>query len=400
MQRMLRRSRCRTLAALLPVIVLAVLAGPARADSVWTISGGANAKPFERKNVKIDGMTGDALSFRSINADRAAEPRPLKEIWRVQVDDEPALNAAETAFVGQKWDDAVANYQRTIATSRKDWAKQYATLRLVAAAEKSGKFSAAATAYAALVQRDLNAADSAKPAISPDAKAELPGAIAAVKAAVANRALKPPQKSALQAFLAEMYIANGQLKEAEALSGKPGGAVPAAPGARSNAAAGAASGTNTPRERDTGAGAASPNRGQIDLKLQLALAAIKQKKYQEAIDAIDTVAANLNEPQQQADALFYLAEAKAGLAGDDADKLKDAALAHMRVVAHFKSQPDAPHVAESVLRAGELLERAKLLPDALAAFQAVQADYKDGPQAQAAADAAARVQRAIEAAKG
>src|SRR3712207_7861603 len=49
-----------------------------------------------------------------------------------------------------------------------------------------------------------------------------------------------------------------------------------------------------------------------------------------------------------------------------------------------KSQPDAPHVAESLLRAGELLERAKLLPDALAAYQAVQTDHKDGAHAQAA----------------
>src|SRR4051812_32679544 len=208
MQGMSEKNRVRLLATTLAGVIVVVLSATlARADSVWTMSGGASAKPFERKNVKIDAMTGDALSFRSMNADRAAEPRPLKGIWRVQVDDEPALNAAETAFVGQKWDDAVANYQKTIATTRKDWAKQYATLRLVAAAEKSGKFFAAATAYAALVQRDLKAAEAAKPAIPPD-KAELPGAINAVKGAASNPGLKPPQKSALQAFLAEMYIAN------------------------------------------------------------------------------------------------------------------------------------------------------------------------------------------------
>ena len=398
MQGMSQQSGFRMLAAMLAVVALSTTL--ALADSVWTASG--NAKPFERKNVKIEGMTGDALSFRSLNADRAAEPRPLKEIWRVQVDDEPALNAAETAFVGQKWEDAVANYQKTIATSRKDWAKRYATVRLVEAAGKSGKFSAAATAYAALVQLDPKAAESNKPAIPADAKAELAGAIATVKSAAANTALRPPQRSALQAFLAELYIANGQLKEAEALSGKPAGTAPPLPAAANPAAtaarpAGPTADGNPRRERDN---AAAPNRGQIDLKLQLALAALKQKKYQETIDALDTVAPNLNEPSQQADALFYLAEAKAGLAGDDANKLKDAALAHMRVVAHFKSQPDAPHVAESLLRAGELLERAKLLPDALAAFQAVQADYKDDPHAQAAADAAARVQKAIDAAKG
>jgi TolA-binding protein len=142
------------------------------------------------------------------------------------------------------------------------------------------------------------------------------------------------------------------------------------------------------------------NKAQVDLKLQLAHAAIKQKKFQEAIDAIDSVASSIVEPAHQADALFDLAEAKAGLAGNDPAKLKDAALAYMRVVAHFKGQPEVPHVADSLLRAGTVLERANMLPDALAAYEAVQADYPDAPQSKDAVAAAARVRKAIDAGAG
>jgi hypothetical protein len=385
----------RPLLAALLALPLGFGVSPAVADTVWTLASGPNAKPFPRKNVKIEGISADGLLFRSVSQDRAAEPRPLTEIHHLEVDDEPALNAAETAYVAQKWDDAVAGYQKTIGASRKDWVKQFATIRLITAAEKSGKFSAAASAYAALVQRDVKSAENAKPDIPKDKKAELPPAINAVKAALGNARLAAPQKAALQAFLAELYIANGQLKEAQSLDSSSPAAVTAAPAPTPTGAA----------RRETGTPAApapaapAANKGQIDLKLQLARASLEQKKYQDAIDAIDSVAPSLTEPAQQADALFCVAEAKAGLAGDDPAKLKDAALAYMRIVAHFKDDADAPHVAEALYKTGAMLEQAKLLPDALAAYQAVQAEHKGAPQAKEAAAAAARVQKAIEEAR-
>jgi tetratricopeptide (TPR) repeat protein len=381
--RIIRHVRSKTFAALLGCVCAAGAAG-VRADTVWTLSSAANAKPFERPKVKIDGLAGDALLFRSAQTSRQSDPKPLNEVWRIEVDNEPALNAAEAAFVAGKWDDAIQNYQRAVTTSRADWVKQYATIRLATAADKSGKFSAAATAYAALVGRDPKAAANVKPRI-PDGKVELPAAISAVKTALSDAKLKPEQRTTLQAFLAELYIANGQLKEAEALGAKVAASPPPA------APAGTAS---------RGAAAPAANKAQIDLKLQLAVAALQQKKYQDAIDAIDSVAAGVTDPAQQAEALFCTAQAREGLAGDDPAKLKDAALGYMRVVAHFRTQPQAPRVAESLLRTGAVLERAKLLPDALAAYQAVQTDYKDSPLSKEAAAAAARVQKAIEGAKG
>ena len=371
----------RTLAAaLVATVFAAAAASPAAADTVWTISSGANAKPFPRPNVKIESMTGDALMFRSVSQDRAAEPKPIKEIHRIEVDGESALNTAEVAFVDGKWDDAVTGYQRSITATRKDWVKQYATLRLLTAAQKSGKFTAAAAGFIALVQRDPKTAAKVKPDVPKDKKGELPAAISAVKTALADSRLKPAQKNALQAFLVEMYIANGQLEEAEALGGQVARAAPAG--------------------GDRAGGDAGANKGQVELKLQLALASLKQKKYKETIAAIDSISADLTDPEQQAQAMFCLAEATAGEAGDDPAALKGAAMAYMRVVAHFKDEADAPHVAESLLKTGVVLEQAKLLPDALAAYESVQADYKDSPHAAAAAEGAARVRKAIEAARG
>ena len=364
----------RAVAAAAALLALGLIASPATADTVWTLASGANAKPFERPKVKIEGMQGDGLLFRSASQDRAAEPKPIGEIWRIQVDDEPALNAAETAYVADKWDDAVSNYQRAINASRKDWVKQYATLRLLGAAEKSGKFSAAAAAYITLVQRDPTTAARVKPDVPKEKNAELPPAINAVKAALADGKLKAAQKNRLQAFLVELYIANGQLEEAAALGGQVG--------------------QSATRSRD--AADNGPGKGEVALKLQLAIASLKQKKYEEAITSIDSIAASLTDPEQQAQALFCVAEARAGQAGDDPAKLKEAALAYMRVVAHFKNDANAPHVAESLLKTGVMLEQAKLLPDALAAYQAVGNDYRDSPHAKAAAAGAARVKKALD----
>ena len=368
----------RVAAALLSV---ALLASPALGDTVWTIAAGANAKPFKRDKMKIEDMKGDGLLFRSAAQDRPSDPKPLAEIWRIEVDGETALNAAEAAYTTGKWDDAVRGYQKAISASGKDWVKQYATLRMLSAAEKSGKFSAAAAAFVTLVQRDPATAAKRKPDVPKD-KAELPAAITTIKTALGDGRLKAAQKSTLQAFLAELYVANGQLSEAEALGGQAG-AAPATPG-----------------EDGAPAPAAGANKGQVDLKLQLALASLQQKKYKEALAAIESISADLTAPEQQASAMFCIAEAEAGLAGDDPAALKEAALAYMRVVAHFKNDANAPHVAESLLKTGTVLEQAKLLPDALAAYQAVQADYKDSPHAEQAAAGAARVRKALDAAKG
>src|SRR5688500_10150069 len=164
----LRRPGSATLPAAAAAIlsILFVASSTAVADSIWTVASGPNSKPFERKNLKIEKMQGDALVFRSAGADRQSDPKPIKDIHYVVADNEPALNAAEKAYIADKWDEAVTGYQKAASTSGKEWVKQYATLRLLTAAEKSGKFSAAAAAFVTLVQTNPTIAKNKKPDVS------------------------------------------------------------------------------------------------------------------------------------------------------------------------------------------------------------------------------------------
>jgi TolA-binding protein len=88
-----------------------------------------------------------------------------------------------------------------------------------------------------------------------------------------------------------------------------------------------------------------------------AAADVQAKKFQQAIEEIDSNRSLFGEAAEQAEALYILAQAHYGLAGSDPNALKDAALAYMRVVALAKDQPAAPHVAESLLKTAEIMQR-------------------------------------------
>ena len=111
-------------------------AGVASADTVWLRSGQAT-NALEWKNVKVEKVENGVLTFRSTSSDRITE-RPLEDVARVSVDGENVFNQAEEAFYTGKWDAAATAYQRAIGTTNKQWIKDRASLRLVAAAEKSG----------------------------------------------------------------------------------------------------------------------------------------------------------------------------------------------------------------------------------------------------------------------
>src|SRR4051794_20015580 len=69
----------------------------ARADSLWVSSGagGANVKPLELPNVKVTRAEGGELFFVAPSGNESK--REFKQIVRLRVDDEPALNIAEDA---------------------------------------------------------------------------------------------------------------------------------------------------------------------------------------------------------------------------------------------------------------------------------------------------------------
>jgi TolA-binding protein len=120
-------------------------------------------------------------------------------------------------------------------------------------------------------------------------------------------------------------------------------------------------------------------------KLQSASRAIESRNYRTAVEEINAARSRFVEPDQQAEALFILAEAAYGQADpNSANALKDAALAYMRVVAHFRSEPGRPFVAQSLLRTAEIHERLHEPQTASAIYDQIIQQFKDDPAAQVA----------------
>jgi len=363
------------------------------ADTVWLRSGQAT-NALERPNVKVEKLENGILSFRSSQSDRVTD-RPVDEVVRIAADGEPALTQAEEAFAAQRWDQAATAYQKAAASSSKQWVKDRAGLRLVAAAEKSGKFPTAVAGWITLMARDPALASKYKPQVPAGAKAgSLDSAVAELDRALGDARLNEEQRQSLLSFQLEVARANGDVKKAQAIGNKLSGTASAAPvpaptpGA---APAGGGGGGGTAPAGTSGA-PAGPNPA---LALQLAFLALDQKQYQQAETEINKAAAAIVDPEQQVDALYALAECRAGLAKDDPAALKDAALAYMRVVARGKSARIAsPRVAESLLKTAAIQERLNAPREALLLYNQVVEEFKGTDAATRAAQAASRLGKA------
>jgi tetratricopeptide (TPR) repeat protein len=301
-----------------------------RADSIFVGT-------LERPNVTIKEIRGDQLVFE-IN-DRPAEPVPVTRVTKLLVTSDPTFTAAEEAYAGGKFDVAVDGYQKSLrgAGAGKPWIRDWSAMRLIDAANRTGRFDAASTAYITLLLKDPTAAVARfKPAL-PDAKSTyLDTAVAEVNKALQTSKITDPQKQALLTFLVELHRARKDAKAAdeavEQLLKIPGASAASDP--------------------DT-------KRAVADMKLSLARVAIDAKDYAKAIATIESARALFADPQQQADALYCLADARFGAAmqSKDAQALKDAGLAYMRVVANFKDAPGRPHVADALLKTAQVHEQ-------------------------------------------
>ena len=181
---MFRRNCCVILA------VAVVTASPrARADTLYISSGG---NPLPYSDVKILGMSNGQILYNTESGNEAS--KPVEEVVRMQIDDEPALNTAEQAFFTGKWDDAVDGYENVIRSTNKPWLKDWATLRLLTAAQKSSRFDAATTAYIAVLLRDPDHAAKYRPQMPEAGSSYLDGAISDATAALNTVGLNDRQK--------------------------------------------------------------------------------------------------------------------------------------------------------------------------------------------------------------
>jgi TolA-binding protein len=209
----------------------------------------------------------------------------------------------------------------------KDWTAR----RLVESANRAGRFDAAVNAYVALVRMRPSLAIKSRPALPPGQSSDLEAGAKALKQALADSSLQPEERQALRAFLFDIYQAQGEQSAAgevaeQLLRGRMQGEDPSARGEL------------------------------VEFKLAVARSAMQAKDYRKAISAIEQDPSLFVTPQIQADALYLLAEAKYALATTP-DGLKDAALAYMRVVAHFQDAPGVPHVKQALLKTAEILDK-------------------------------------------
>ena len=319
------------------------VAALAAADTVW-IRSGESGTGLPREDVTIIGVEDGELIFQTKQGRETR--KALEQVSQIKIDADPAFSKAEEAFSKQQWKEAAKGYIQAAKSSNVDWVKDRANQRLTVAAAKGGDFPAAVNAYLYMLGRDPNLAAKNRPAIPEGQAGKLNAAVTAVDAARKNTRLSADARARLQTFYVDLLIANGQSDVASR-------ELDQAPTPTRDGDGGKARGNAD----------ASANPLQARQKLQAAQVALEQKDYQKAIDAINSASEIFTEPALQAQALYMLADAQAGLAeaGGDADgkaaALRDAALAYMRVVAHFRENPQQrERVARALIRAATLLE--------------------------------------------
>ncbi|MEM8874692.1 MAG: hypothetical protein AAGD32_10585 [Planctomycetota bacterium] len=332
---------------LLAAVVSLSIAALAVADTVYTTTGLSFAR------VEVIGIDGDELRFR--NSQGRESTRPINEVARLELDGQRGFNEAEIAFTSRKFGEATDGYLKTIRGGFPEWMKRYAATRLMTAAMEVGRFEDAVAGYVVLAEQAPTEATTRKPA-APNKIGQLDEAADELREALARR----PSEEVEQALLSLLLdVERGRKDNAETAKIIE----------RLTVLAGDADGS--------GLGTAQL----ADLKLSQAQLALDSGDLDEAAAAINDNAKLFALPRQQASALFTLANIAEARAGQDRQKILDAALAYMKVVAHFESIPDAPHVSASLLKVADLHAQIGETATARQLYEAVAEEYPASDEA-------------------
>ena len=323
----------------------------ALADAVWIQSGTGN--PIALGDVKVIGVQDEALVFTAPSGKQTT--KPLTQVPQIKLDDEPTFSAAEEAYRARDFKAAVDNYQKALETSTKDWLKDRSALRLVQAANAAGNFPAAVHGFILLVQSKPALATDNKPAV-PANNPAIDRAIAELKQALQNAKIAGDRKTVLNNYLVELYTAKGDTAGA---AGQMAKADPAAANAAANA---------------------ESQKVAADAKLTEARQAYAQRQYAKAAQVLNAGGGTFTDARQRADALYLLAQSTAAAAApNDPAQQKDAAIAYMRVVGACDAMPGKPHVAESLMAVGGIMEKLKSDKEAVAIYNQVVAEFPGTP---------------------
>lgn len=349
-----------------------------RADTIY-VKSGSDVNGFATRGVTVTKIAKDGETDTIYYTTPAGGTRtkPLDQVVKIELEDDPIFTQAENEFAAGKLEAAGADYRKAMAATTRDWVKRRADLRLLGISSQTGDFVGAVTGYVELARRDPASADAHKPAISGAKPDQLQKAIAAV-----NRGLggaKSDTQQVLLPYLAELYTAAGDTAKAQA--------------ALSDLARLHPSGSSAAMPGDSAAGR-DALQAQAELSLSTADKALAAQQYDQVIAAITKSKTAFIDPEKQARALYLLAQAKEATANTP-ETLSEAALAYMRVVANFKSQPTAP-VADSLYHTGAIEEKLQKPREAALIYKQIISEFKDSKAAQDAQAALTRLNAAKE----
>lgn len=343
-------SNAKRLAAGAIVLAAGFFHGLAMADSLYVGS-------LEREQVKVEGYRNGRVELSV--AGRAVEPVPREKVTRIRLDGDAVFSAAEQATAEQRWPDAARGYEAVLKSPARPWYRAWCLPRLIVAAGRSGAWEAAGSAFAELVREDPAQAILLMPAIPASADPARAKAMAdRLDRLAGDVSLSELQRRSIQTLAMNSYRGAGDLEAAARVGQQVLG--------------------GTLEEKDP-----ATRKLMGDIHLAMAQLALAKRAYGQVIAEVDGNASLLAEPEQQAEALFCLAAAKDGLAGQgvDADGLRDVAIAYMRAVGVARKATGHPYLEESLMRVAAIRERLGDRKTAATLYGEVANEYKESPLA-------------------
>lgn len=333
----------------LSLVALLLLAPAAVADVIWTGTGAGRGL---RQEVDILGVEGSDLVFL-INGNRGSAP--LERVQQMEIDGQAAFNEAEQAFAAGDWDKAADGYLQASRRNPTEWVRQRAAERLIRSAELAGRFDAAVVGFVQLTVLNPGSAVGKEPdpqnAPGPAAIRE---AITEVETAVEKR-LSARQEKLLLTFLLNLQTAS----ENEAAAG-------------------------VTVQRLAGLLEDDPSEDpEVYAQVLLGRSRLALSRG-DAVSATGLIYANaalFTKPRQQSQALMLLARAAEMQAREDRERLLDAALAYMRVVAHFGKSATPDDVPEALLKVAQIHEQLNERDAAIRLYRDLVETYPDSPYA-------------------
>ncbi|MBN1344990.1 MAG: hypothetical protein JXQ73_20015 [Phycisphaerae bacterium] len=330
-----------------------------RADDVW--AGSPGRKPLKYGSVRIRGDQAGELVYLG----RAGNivTKPIEEVTRINVQDEPELNRAEELFSQQQYAPAIEPYEKVRDKTALPWLGRYVTARLIKCYDEAGRLPEAVDAWARTLERWPSYAVTRAPSKFGKKGSDLNKRALDVLAKAMTGSLPPESKEAVKALQVAIWGVEGDPRAQTAAPARP-----------------ARPGEGDQRGEDDGAASAGAVAGKVDVVEALSRADRhhEAKRYDDALIEINRALAGMPERRRQTymprllalKAACLMAKgdalAKAGKADQARAEYIRAGLAAMHVVAFFQ---DSPSFIECLYLTGSCHEKIGAGKQAIALYR-------------------------------